>query len=315
MYEYQRRIIREAAKYQTPESELNEAATQYDRQTLRIKVGKFEFEPYHIKNTSGWFINSLGKTPLKSVGQLDRHGGSDAPRGGSYKLSLSGVDLTHHHGDINANKVVLVLFPQRDKNQSQLGSVAQVFTGWKDPAVVYAGGMEDTKVLLDTVSKWLEKNQPHLLETVIPTHEVTEAIESVTNPKPELTQNEYIEMLESALEAIAEELECSVDELLEDLETPERKAETTKDLKNLKRTSREKLKAWSMLPAPDSKGWAGQSFSGAAAAAMAARASYDAEDRYVKAHKNIWDRLTKQKAERTSSDTYGKGGKVVKKRP
>jgi hypothetical protein len=51
-----------------------------------------------------------------------------------------------------------------------------------------------------------------------------EAIESVTNPQPEFTQEEYIELLESALESIAEELECDVDDLVEDMaQTPQRK--------------------------------------------------------------------------------------------
>ncbi len=44
---------------------------------------------------------------------------------------------------------------------------------------------------------------------------LNEAIQSVTNPQPEFTQEEYIELLESALESIAEELECDVDDLVE----------------------------------------------------------------------------------------------------
>ena len=55
---------------------------------------------------------------------------------------------------------------------------------------------------------------------------LNEAIQSVTNPLPELTQNEYISLLESVLEAIAEELECSVEDLLEDYQTPERADQT-----------------------------------------------------------------------------------------
>ncbi len=39
-------------------------------------------------------------------------------------------------------------------------------------------------------------------------------------------EQEYIEMLESALESIAEELECDVEDLLEDYQTPGRAAET-----------------------------------------------------------------------------------------
>ena len=54
---------------------------------------------------------------------------------------------------------------------------------------------------------------------------LNESILSVTNPQPELTQNEYIELLEFALESIAEELECDVDDLVEAMRlTPARSA-------------------------------------------------------------------------------------------
>ena len=51
---------------------------------------------------------------------------------------------------------------------------------------------------------------------------LNESILSVTNPQSKLVEEqkyieEYIAMLESALESIAEELECSVEDLLEDL--------------------------------------------------------------------------------------------------
>ena len=50
---------------------------------------------------------------------------------------------------------------------------------------------------------------------------LNEAILSVTNPQSKLVEEqkyieEYIELLEFALEAIAEELECSVEDLLEE---------------------------------------------------------------------------------------------------
>ena len=50
---------------------------------------------------------------------------------------------------------------------------------------------------------------------------LNESILSVTNPQSKLVkeEQEYIERLESALEAIAEELECSVEDLLEDVQT------------------------------------------------------------------------------------------------
>ena len=55
---------------------------------------------------------------------------------------------------------------------------------------------------------------------------LNESILSVTNPQPKVSSSlveeqkyieEYIAMLETALESIAEELECSVEDLLEDL--------------------------------------------------------------------------------------------------
>ena len=51
---------------------------------------------------------------------------------------------------------------------------------------------------------------------------LNESILSVTNPQSKLVEEqryieEYIAMLESALESIAEEMECSVEDLLEDL--------------------------------------------------------------------------------------------------
>ena len=55
---------------------------------------------------------------------------------------------------------------------------------------------------------------------------LNEAIQSVTNPQPKVSSSlveeqryieEYIELLEFALESIAEEMECSVEDLLEDL--------------------------------------------------------------------------------------------------
>ena len=44
---------------------------------------------------------------------------------------------------------------------------------------------------------------------------LNESILSVINPQPELTQNEYIYILESTLEAIAEQLELNPNELVE----------------------------------------------------------------------------------------------------
>ena len=129
---------------------------------------------------------------------------------------------------------------------------------------------------------------------------LNEAIESVTNPQSKLVEEqkyieEYIAMLESALESIAEELECSVEDLLEDVQTPQRKAEGEKEIKNLSRTRTRRLKSWTKHPNPGSSGY------------------YDAEDRFDKANSAKAARQDQQSSERSSSDTYGKGGKIVKK--
>ena len=105
---------------------------------------------------------------------------------------------------------------------------------------------------------------------------LNEAIQSVLNPQPELTQNEYIALLEFALEAIAEELECDVEDLLEDIQTPEREQEMSGKRKKLEK----RFETSAMLP-KDSLG--------------------------------IWAHGKKDAAEKKSKQMYGKGGKVVKK--
>ena len=68
---------------------------------------------------------------------------------------------------------------------------------------------------------------------------LNEAIESVTNPQPEFTQEEYIELLESALESIAEELECDVDDLVEDMaQTPQRTRQLASKIDKAERSKR-----------------------------------------------------------------------------
>ena len=65
---------------------------------------------------------------------------------------------------------------------------------------------------------------------------LNESILSVTNPQPEFTQEEYIELLESALISIAEELECDVDDLVEAYHlTPARSAVLDRAEKGAKR--------------------------------------------------------------------------------
>jgi hypothetical protein len=124
---------------------------------------------------------------------------------------------------------------------------------------------------------------------------LNESILSVTNPQPKFTQEEYIELLEFALESIAEEMECSVEDLLEDIQTPQRKAEGEKDIKNLSRTRARRFKSYTKHPDPGSAGY------------------YSAEDRFDKANSAKAARQDKQSAEQASSDTYGKGGKIIKK--
>ena len=72
---------------------------------------------------------------------------------------------------------------------------------------------------------------------------LNESILSVTNPQPKVSSSlveeqryieEYIAMLESALESIAKELECSVEDLLEETKktaqlSPEQRAAAMKD--------------------------------------------------------------------------------------
>ena len=98
---------------------------------------------------------------------------------------------------------------------------------------------------------------------------LNEAILSVTNPQPKLVK--------------------------EDIQTPQRKAEGEKEIKNLSRTRTRRLKSWTKHPNPGSSGY------------------YDAEDRFDKANSAKAARQDQQSSERSSSDTYGKGGKIVKK--
>jgi hypothetical protein len=135
---------------------------------------------------------------------------------------------------------------------------------------------------------------------------LNEAIQSVTNPQPKVSSSlveeqkyieEYIAMLETALESIAEELECSVEDLLEDVQTPQRKAEGEKDIKNLKRKAAEKMRIWVKVSDPHTH----------------SPRAYEAGDRYSEANSAKAARQDKQSAEQASSDTYGKGGKIIKK--
>ena len=123
---------------------------------------------------------------------------------------------------------------------------------------------------------------------------LNEAINNVQDPQYYTTE-EYTELLESVLLALCEELELDPNELLEDFETPGRAAESKKAIKNLSRTRARRLKSWTKHPEPGSAGY------------------YSAEDRFDKANSAKAARQNQQSTERASGDTYGKGGKIVKK--
>ena len=88
------------------------------------------------------------------------------------------------------------------------------------------------------------------------------AIRSVTNPQSKLVEEqryieEYIELLEFALEAIAEELECDVEDLLEDLPPKsyvDRITKKTKDAQKKKFASSQSAYVKSTNNRTDSKG-------------------------------------------------------------
>ena len=124
---------------------------------------------------------------------------------------------------------------------------------------------------------------------------LNESILSVTNPQPEFTQEEYIELLESALESIAEELECDVEDLLEDVQTPQRKAEGEKDIKNLKGTYKRRIKKAARTP-------------------LNSKASDDAMTRANDTLTDLSNRTAKNDTERKSTKLYGHRGKIIKKK-
>ncbi len=130
---------------------------------------------------------------------------------------------------------------------------------------------------------------------------LNEAIESVTNPQPKnealtsLQEQEYIAMLESALESIAEAMECSVEDLLEDVQTPQRKAEGEKDIKNLKGTYKRRIKKAARTP-------------------LNSKASDDAMTRANDTLTDLSNRTAKNDTERKSTELYGHRGKIIKKK-
>ena len=125
---------------------------------------------------------------------------------------------------------------------------------------------------------------------------LNESILSVTNPQPEFTQNEYIELLESALISIAEELECDVDDLVEDMaQTPQRKRQ---------------------LLAKINKAESQQSYNSPSDARSMRSTKSGAKqlDRAKKADKDVKRGVNLFNKEVGSKKLYGRGGRVLKRK-
>ena len=149
---------------------------------------------------------------------------------------------------------------------------------------------------------------------------LNESILSVTNPQPKLVEEqryieEYIELLEFALEAIAEELECDVEDLLEDIQTRERQVQMKRKLKrsdnlvgkaNAEVNKRERAedRAYSNLSADDD-------FLKVAKTSDRADTARDNRERTDKTHSSL---VNLNSRERKSKKLFGKGGKVIKKK-
>ena len=127
-------------------------------------------------------------------------------------------------------------------------------------------------------------------------------------------EQEYIERLEFALEAIAEELECSVEDLLEDVQTRDRQVQMKRKLKrsdnlvgkaNAEVNKRERAedRAYSNLSADDD-------FLKVAKTSDRADTARDNRERTDKTHSSL---VNLNSRERKSKKLFGKGGKVIKK--
>ena len=98
------------------------------------------------------------------------------------------------------------------------------------------------------------------------------AIRSVTNPQPELVK--------------------------EDIQTPQRKAEGEKDIKNLTGTYKRRIKKAAGIPNPH----------------VRSNASDDALERANDALTNLSNRTAKHETERRSTELYGHRGKIINKK-
>jgi hypothetical protein len=127
---------------------------------------------------------------------------------------------------------------------------------------------------------------------------LNESILSVTNPQPEFTQEEYIELLESALESIAEELECDVEDLLEDVQTPQR----TRQLRSMIDKAEKGKRPGGIATAEYSDKQYNSTKSGAKKLLG-----------YRKAEKDEKSGIKLFNKEAGSKKLYGRGGKVIKK--
>ena len=127
-------------------------------------------------------------------------------------------------------------------------------------------------------------------------------------------EQEYIELLESALESIAEELECDVEDLLEDIQTRERQVQMKRKLKrsdnlvgkaNAEVNKRERAedRAYSNLSADDD-------FLKVAKTSDRADTARDNRERTDKTHSSL---VNLNSREKKSKKLFGKGGKVIKK--
>ena len=152
---------------------------------------------------------------------------------------------------------------------------------------------------------------------------LNESILSVTNPQSKVSSSlveeqryieEYIELLEFALEAIAEELECDVEDLLEDIQTRERQVQMKRKLKrsdnlvgkaNAEVNKRERAedRAYSNLSADDD-------FLKVAKTSDRADTARDNRERTDKKHSSL---VNQNWNEKKSRKLFGKGGKIIKK--
>lgn len=120
---------------------------------------------------------------------------------------------------------------------------------------------------------------------------LNESIARIQNPQAALDEAmEYNELLETVLLALCEELELDPNALLEDIQTPEREAESEKNLRKLSRRAGD----WATRLRNQTKGKA-------------------ARERQVKADAELQSAEDRHRKEQKSKTVYGKGGKPVRK--